>query len=69
MQSVDLATFECSACGTEFDAELPTQLDHGEAWPVCCGQNAYLMEGEVAEITAEKAAEYLAGAERWDDDS
>ena len=30
---------------------------------MCCGQNAYLLEGGVPEITAEKAAEYLALAE------
>lgn len=36
------ATFECQGCGQEFEDELPA-LDHVEAWPVCCGEDAYLI--------------------------
>ena len=37
------ARFECSKCGQEWEDELPPII-HIEAWPNCCGGDAYLME-------------------------
>lgn len=65
----ETATFECHECCTEFEGELPDDLMHVEAWPACCGHDAYLLEvgtareGEIRGADALDASPPLPGIE------